>query len=359
MRKGVVVEVSAAERARLEAVVANPNSRQKHVWRARIVLLTAAGVGTNEIERRTGKDKTCVWRWQERFMRAGVDGLLRDKTRPPGKVPLGQPVIDRVISLTAGDPPGEATHWSAGAMAKAIGISVSSVQRIWRAHGLQPYRVRRFRLSNDPAFAEKLRDVVGLYVDPPAHAVVLSIDEKSQIQALDRTQPGLPMKKGRAGTMTHDYKRHGTTTLFAALDVLEGKVIGRCMQRHRHQEFIRFLNTVEAEVPAGKVVHVILDNYGAHKHPKVLAWLQRHPRFVFHFTPTACSWLNAVEGFFAKLSKRRLRRGVFRSVVDLQAAINRFIAEANHQPKPFVWTADPTKIIAAHARGRDVLESIH
>jgi transposase len=201
--------------------------------------------------------------------------------------------------------------------------------------------------------------VVGLYVDPPAHAVVLSVDEKSQIQALDRTQPGLPMKKGRAGTMTHDYKRHGTTTLFAALDVLEGTVIGRCMQRHRHQEFIRFLNAVEAQVPVGKVVHVVLDNYATHKHPKVLEWLTRHPRFVFHFTPTSASWLNAVEGFFARLTRRRLRRGVFRSIVELQAAINRFIDDANRDPKPFVWTADPNNIIAAIKRGREVLDSIH
>jgi len=208
-------------------------------------------------------------------------------------------------------------------MAKETGISVSSVQRIWRRHGLQPHRTRQFKLSNDPQFAAKLHEIVGLYVDPPAHTVVLSIDEKSQIQALDRTQPGLPMKKGRCGTMTHDYKRHGTTTLFAALNVLDGAVIGRCMQRHRHQEFIRFLNTIEAEIPVGKIIHVILDNYGPHKHPKTRAWLSRHPRFVFHYTPTSASWLNAVEGFFAKLTKRRLKRGVFRSVVELQAAINR------------------------------------
>jgi transposase len=209
------------------------------------------------------------------------------------------------------------------------------VQRIWRAHGLQPHRVRQFKLSTDPQFATKLRDIVGLYVDPPAHAIVLSVDEKSQIQALDRTQPGLPIKKGRAGTMTHDYKRNGTTTLFAALDVLDGKVIGRCMQRHRHQEFIRFLNAIEAEVPEGLIVHVILDNYGPHKHPKTRAWLGRHPRFVFHYTPTSGSWLNAVEGFFAKLTRRRLKRGVFHSIVDLQAAINRFLRETNDDPKPF------------------------
>ena len=219
--------------------------------------------------------------------------------------------------------------------------------------------MRQFKLSNDPDFVAKLRDVVGLYVDPPAHAIVLSVDEKSQIQALDRTQPGLPMKKGRLGTMTHDYKRHGTTTLFAALNVLEGKVIGRCMQRHRHQEFIRFLNAIEADIPAGKGVHVILDNYAAHKHAKVRAWLGRHERFTFHFVPTSCSWLNAVEGFFAKLSKRRLKRGVFRSIVDLQIAINRFLDETNDNPKPFTWTADPDKIIAAVKRGHQVLDSIH
>ncbi len=209
------------------------------------------------------------------------------------------------------------------------------------AHQLAPHRIRTFKLSNDPKFADKLRDIVGLYVDPPAHAVVLSVDEKSQIQALDRTQPGLPMKKGRAGTMTHDYKRNGTTTLFAALNVLDGTVIGRNMQRHRHQEFIRFLNAVEAEVPAGKLIHAIVDNYATHKHPKVRAWLAHHPRWTFHFTPTSASWLNAVEGFFAKLTRRRLKRGVFRSVVDLQAAINRFVEETNADPKPFVWTADP------------------
>ncbi len=359
MRAGIVVTVTPEDRRRLEAVVRDRNRPQKHVWRARIILLTADGLGTNGIVRETAKDKTIVWRWQERFMHEGVDGLLRDKTRPPGKPPLPQEAVARVLDLTGTDPPGEATHWTAAAMAKSAGISASSVRRIWHAHGLEPHRLRRFKLSNDPDFAAKLRDVVGLYVDPPAHAVVLSVDEKSQIQALDRTQPGLPMKRGRCGTMTHDYKRHGTTTLFAALDVLEGTVIGRCMQRHRHQEFIRFLNAIEAEVPIGKVVHVILDNYGAHKHPKVRAWLDRHPRFVFHFTPTSCSWLNAVETFFARLTKRRLKRGVFRSIVELQTAINLFLEEANHDPKPFVWTADPNRILAAVDRGRKVLESIH
>jgi hypothetical protein len=256
--------------------------------------------------------------------------------------------------------------------------------RIWRAHKLRPHRVRTFKLSKDPAFVAKLRDIVGLYLDPPAHTVVLSVDEKSQIQALDRTQPGLPMKKGRCGTMTHgtmthgtmthgtmthgtmthgtmtrDYKRNGTTTLFAALNVLDGTVLGRCMQRHRHQEFIRFLNAVEAAVPAGKLVHAIMDNYAAHKHPKVRAWLARHPRWTFHFTPTSASWLNAVEGFFAKLTKRRLKRGVFGSIVELQAAINRFLAEANDDPKPFVWTADPDRILEKVSRGHQALDAIH
>ena len=359
MRTGVTLSVCAADLERLGALVNDRNAAQKHVWRARIVLLSGKGLGTNAIMRETGKSKTCVWRWQERFAAEGFEGLLRDKTRPSRIPKLDTAVAERVVALTMEPPSCEATHWTGAAMAQAAGVSVSSVQRIWRAHGLQPHRVRQFKLSNDPAFVDKLRDVVGLYVDPPAHAVVLSVDEKSQIQALDRTQPGLPMKKGRAGTMTHDYKRNGTTTLFAAMNVLDGTVIGRNMQRHRHQEFIRFLNAVEREVPAGKIVHAILDNYAAHKHPEVRKWLTRHPRWTFHFTPTSASWLNAVEGFFATLSKRRLKRGVFRSVVDLQAAINRFLDDHNAQSKPFQWVADPDKIIAAVRRGHQTLDSIH
>lgn len=359
MRAGIVVEVSASDRGRLEAIVKDRSSPQKHVWRARIVLLTADGVGTNEIRRQAGVAKTAVWRWQERYMQAGVDGLLHDKTRPSRIPSLAPEAAEHVVTHTLGPPPGETTHWTAAAMAKAAGVSISSVQRIWRAHGLQPHRMRQFKLSRDSQFAAKLHAIVGLYVDPPAHAVVLSVDEKSQIQALDRTQPGLPLKKGRCGTMTHDYKRHGTTTLFAALNVLDGSVIGRCMQRHRHQEFIRFLNTVEAQVPAGKLIHVVLDNYATHKHPKVLEWLARHPRWTFHFTPTSASWLNAVEGFFAKLTKRRLKRGVFHSLVSLQAALKRFVAEANNNPVPFRWTKDPNAIIAAVRRGHQALDSIH
>jgi transposase len=359
MREGISVEVSATDRARLEAVVADRNSPQKHVWRAGIILATADGLGTGEIMRRTGKSKPSVWRWQERFMREGVPGLLRDRTRPARIPPLPQAAIDRVIELTAAEPPHEATHWTASAMAAATGISPSSVLRVWRAHKLRPHQVRTFKLSRDPAFVSKLRDIVGLYLDPPAHAIVLSVDEKPQIQALDRTQPGLPVKPGRCATMTHDYERHGTTTLFAALNVLDGTVLGRCMQRHRHQEFIRFLNAVEAAVPAGKLIHAILDNYGTHKHPRVLAWLARHPRWTFHFTPTSASWLNAVEGFFAKLTKRRLRRGVFGSLVELQAAIKRFLAETNADPRPFVWTASPEHILEKVRRGNQALDAVH
>jgi transposase len=359
MRSGISIDVTAHDRQRLAAIVADRNSPQKHVWRANIVLLTADGCGTAKIMRGAGVSKTAVWRWQARFMTEGVDGLLRDKTRPSRIPPLTGEVEDRVVRRTLGAPDGETTHWTAPAMAKAIGISVSSVQRVWRRHGLQPHRIRQFKLSNDPDFAVKLRAVVGLYINPPGHAVVLSIDEKSQIQALDRTQPGLPLKKGRCGTMTHDYKRHGTTTLFAALNILDGTVFGRCMQKHRHQEFIRFLNAVDASVPAGRQIHAIVDNYATHKHPKVRAWLKRHPRWTFHFTPTSASWLNAVEGFFAKLTKRRLKFGVFRSIIELQSAIKRFLAEANEQPRPFVWTKDPEKIIAAVKRGHQVLDSIH
>lgn len=359
MRSGISIIVSESDRQRLDAIVLDRNAPQKHVWRARIVILSAEGFGTNAIMAATGKAKTCVWRWQERFAAEGVDGLLRDKTRPPGKPSVEMGRVEEIVRLTLEPPPHEATHWTLRAMAKAVGLAASTVQGIWKSHGLAPHRWRQFKLSKDPAFAEKLHDVVGLYVAPPTHAVVLSIDEKSQIQALDRTQPGLPMKKGRGATMTHDYKRNGTTTLFAALNILDGTVTGKNMQRHRHQEFIRFLNDLERDIPAGKIVHVILDNYAAHKHEKVRAWLERHPRWTFHFTPTSSSWLNAVEGFFAKLTRRRLKHGVFHSLVDLQAAINRFIAEHNRQPKPFFWKADPDKIIAARNRGFQTLESIH
>ena len=338
--------VGAEDRARLAAVVGERNRPHKHILRARIVLLSAERLPVARIARDAGVSRPSVWRWQRRFAEEGVAGLLRDKTRPPGTPPLPAEIVARVVALTCSELPGEATHWTGRAMAKAVGISLRSVQRIWQAFDLQPHRLRTFKRSKDPDFVAKLHDIVGLYMDPPAHAVVLSIDEKSQIQALDRSQPGLPIKPGKCGTMTHDYIRHGTTTLFAALNVLDGTVIGRNMARHRHQELIRFLNTIERQVPAGKVIHVILDNYAAHKHPKVMAWLARHPRWVFHFTPTSASWLNAVEGFFSALTRRRLKRGVFHSIVDLQAAINRYIEEHNGDPKPFRWTK-PAKTILA------------
>jgi len=350
MAQTVCVILGADERARLAAIIGDRSRPLKHVQRARIVLFSADQLPVLEVARRAGVSRPAVWRWQQRYGEEGIDGLLRDKTRPPGKPPLSPATIAKVLALTCSEPPGEATHWTGRAVAKTVGISLRAVQRIWETHRLQPHRVRTFKRSNDPAFAEKVTDIVGLYMSPPAHAVVLSIDEKSQIQALDRTQPGLPMKPGKTGTMTHDYKRHGTTTLFAALDVLEGTVLGRCMQRHRHQEFIRFLNAVEAAVPAGKLIHAIADNYAAHKHPKVRAWLARHPRWTFHFTPTSASWLNAVETFFSALTRRRLKRGVFHSIVDLQAAINRYIAEHNDDPKPFVWTKTAEAILANTAR---------
>ena len=331
------------------------------------MLLTADGLGTAAIMQQTGKSKSVVWRWQERFMQAGVDGLLRDKTRPARIPPLAQPVIDRVVALTSADPPGEVTHWTAAVMAKAVGISGSSVQRIWRAHGLEPQRIRQFKLSNDKVFADKLRKIVGLYVDPPAHAVVLSVDEKSQIQALDRTQPGLPIKKGRRGTMTHDYIRNGTTTLFAALNVLEGKSLP---PRRRGSSAAAcnvtgIKSSSASSMPSKPRSPPARSSMSSSTTTPPTSIRRSRPgspairAFVFHFTPTSCSWLNAVEGFFVKLTRRRLKRGVFRSVVELQTAINRFIAEANHEPKPSVWTADPDKIIAAVNRRHQVLDSIH
>jgi transposase len=346
MAQTVSVIIGAEDRQRLAAVVGDRNRPQKHVQRARIVLLSAARLPVLTVASQVGVSRPSVWRWQQRFAEAGVDGLLRDKTRKPGKTPLLAETVAKVLALPCAEAPGEATHWTGRAVARAAGVSLRAVQRIWQAHRLQPHRIRTFKKSDDPAFAEKVEDVVGLYIDPPRHAVVLSIDEKSQIQALDRTQPGLPLKPGKCGTMTHDYKRNGTTTLFAALNVLEGKVIGRCLPHHRHQDFIKFLNAVERQVPPGKVIHAILDNYATHKHPKVTAWLANHPRWVFHFTPTSASWLNAVEGFFSILTRRRLKRGVFKSVADLEAAIARSIREHNKMPKPFVWTKTAATILA-------------
>ena len=261
--------------------------------------------------------------------------------------------------MTLAEPPGETTHWTGRAMAKVAGVSLSYVQRVWRSHGLQPHRIRTFKLSKDPQFAAKVRGIVGLYVDPPAHAVVLSVDEKSQIQALDRTQPGLPMKKGRAGTMTHDYKRNGTTTLFAALNTLDGSVVGECLPRHRHQEFLKFLRTLDREFPPELELHLIVDNYRTHKHDNVNAWLTKHPRFHLHFTPTSSSWLNLVERFFGQLTDKTIRRGVFYSVPDLITAIEQYLAAHNSDPKPFVWTASVDSILEKVGRCKAVFETVH
>jgi transposase len=344
------VILTPSDRERLTTIIGDRNCSLKHIQRARIILHSDERLPVQEVARRSDVSRPAVWRWQQRFAEAGVEGLLRDKTRPPGKAPLSPSIVAKVLSITCSGPPGEATHWTGRAVAEIVGISLRAVPRIWEGHRLQPHRVRTFKRSTDPAFAEKVEDIVGLYMSPPAHALVLSIDEKSQIQALSRTRPGTLVRPGHPATMTPDYERHGTTTLFAALNVLDGTVLGRCMQRHRHQEFIRFLNMVEANVPTGKVIHVILDNYAAHKHPKVRAWLARHPRWVFHFTPTSASWLNAVETFFSVLTRRRLKRGDFRSLVDLQSAINRYIAEHNDRPRPFVWTKTAEAILAKVSR---------
>lgn len=346
MAQTVSIILSAEERARLSAIIGDRNLSQKHARRARIILHSVERMPVLDIARRSGVSRPAVWRWQQRYAEQGLDGLLRDKTRKPGRSPLPLATVAKVLALPCSEAPDNATHWTGRAVAKAVGVSLRAVQRIWEAHRLQPHRLRTFKMSKDPAFAEKVEDVVGLYMAPPCHAVVLSIDEKSQIQALDRTQPGLPLKPGKCATMTHDYKRNGTTTLFAALNVLDGTVLGRCMDKHRHQEFIKFLNAVERTVSVGKVIHAILDNYATHKHPKVRQWLANHPRWVFHFTPTSASWLNAVEGFFSTITRRRIRRGVFKSVAELEDAIRRYIQHHNRQAKPFAWTKTAEQIRA-------------
>src|SRR5215467_10551082 len=306
-RADICLYLGPADRAKLEAIVADRNSPRKLCWRAEIVLGTADGLGTNAIMRRTGKSKPCVWRWQERYIDEGVPGLLRDKSRPSRIAPLSAETKLAIIEKTATEKPANATHWSARKMAKAVGVSHRSVQRVWAGAGLKPHLVRTFKVSNDPKFAEKVVDVVGLYMNPPEGALVLCVDEKSQIQALDRTQHGLPMKKGRLGTITHDYKRNGTTTLFAALNVLDGKVIGQCMPRHRHREFLRFLKVIDKQTPAHLDLHLIVDNYSTHQTAGVKRWLKRNPRFHLHFTPTSASWLNMVERFFAEITRKRIR----------------------------------------------------
>tara|TARA_R110002012_G_scaffold322080_1_gene554742 strand:- start:287 stop:1396 length:1110 start_codon:yes stop_codon:yes gene_type:complete len=357
-RDDICLYLGPADRSELKALITNRNTPRKLVWRAEIVLATADGHGTFEIMRRTGMSKPTVWRWQERYLDEGVAGLKRDKTRPSRVPPLPMETRLRVIAKTVQETPPNATHWSRTLMAEAMGISPSSVGRIWAEAGLKPHLTKGFKISNDPMFEEKVTDIVGLYLDPPDRAIVLCVDEKSQIQALDRTQPGLPLKKGRAATMTHDYKRHGTTTLFAALDVKSGKVIGDCMPRHRAKEFLKFLRQIDKAVPARRDVHLVLDNYATHKTPDVKAWLAKHPRFKLHFTPTSASWLNLVERFFAEITSRRIRRGSYSSVDDLDATIFEYLAQHNEKPKPFRWTKTAEDILTRERRALDALDQI-
>jgi transposase len=322
------------------------------------VLSAIEGKANHAIAKKLGVSRPTVVLWRGRFEKGGPEALLKELPRR-GPPRLAPEKVQSVVEATLHTKPPNATHWSVRTMAKAQGISPAAVQRIWSAHGLKPHLVKTFKLSNDPEFVEKLHDVVGLYLNPPDRALVLSIDEKSQIQALDRTQPGLPLKKGRAGTMTHDYKRNGTTTLFAALNVLDGTVIGECMSRHRHQEFLRFMRQVECQTPAALELHVILDNYGTHKHPAVKRWLKKNPRVHFHFIPTSTSWLNIVERWFRDITDKAIRRGVFHSVQALKVAIDLYIAGHNSDPKPFVWTATAEKIIAKVTRGKAKLETLH
>jgi transposase len=353
------VQLAPGDRERLEKLIRDRNTPQKVVWRSRIVLLTADGLGAVAVGSTVGKSLLTVRRWRRRFVAKGVEGLLKDGTRPPGRKPLTAETIKQVVDLTLHQKPPNGTHWSLRTMAARVGIAPSTVRKIWVAHGLKPHLIKRFKLSRDPDFAAKVEDIVGLYLDPPDKALVLSVDEKSQIQALDRTQPGLPMKRGRAGTMTHDYKRNGTTTLFAALNMLDGKVIGACMPRHRAREFLRFLKRIDQETPADLDLHLIVDNYATHKTPAVKRWLKAHRRFHLHFTPTSASWINMVERFFAAITGQRIRRGVFKSVADLETAIMSYLEQHNASPKPFIWTASTRAILEKVARAKQALESVH
>ncbi len=354
MARNICLVVGDGDRRRLASIAADRNRPQKHIQRARIVPLSAERLAAAEVARQAGVGRPAVWRWQMRYAEAGVGAPLRDRTRPPGRMPLSTETLAGILALACSEPPGQVTHRTARAMAKAVGVSLRPVQRIWDAHRLQPHRLLTFKRSNDPAFAEKVEDSVGLTMDPPmgptdAHRRALHRREEPD-QALDRTRPGLPLKPGKCGTMTHDHKRDGVTILFAALNVQDATVLGRCMAQHRHQEFVRFLNAVERAVPPGKLIHAIADNYATHKHPKVRAWLERHPRWIFHFTPTSASWINAVEGFFSTLTRQRLRRGVFQCVADLEQAITRTIREHNAGSRPFVRTKPADTILGKLSR---------
>jgi len=347
------------QRKRLRFLADSGKTPQKVALRARVVLLASEGVPNNAIAARLETTRPTVLLWRERFVERGVTGLLKDAPRPGRHKAISPEVVKRVVDATLHTTPRAATHWTTRTMAAAQGLSHMTVQRIWKQHGLQPHRLETFKLSRDRHFVEKLRDVVGLYLNPPDRALVLSVDEKSQIQALDRTQPGLPMKRGRCGTRTHDYKRHGTTTLYAALNMLDGTVIGQCLLRHRSQEFIGFLTTIDQQSPAELDLHLIVDNSSTHKSPPVKRWLKRHSRFHLHFTPTSSSWLNMIERWFRELTDKRIRRGSFVNTDELIAAIYDYLEAYNQAPKPFRWTKRADMILAKIDRCKAALVTHH
>ena len=358
MRIACEISLSEADRTTLERWARGRSTEARLVTRAKIVLAAAAGKENKDIAADLQISRGAVARWRIRFAELGIAGLQKDAPRGGRPPKARDDLVRQIIEMTTQQKPTNATHWSTRTLAEALGTNRSLVNRVWRAHGLKPHLCRTFKVSNDPLFVEKLIDVVGLYLNPPEHALVLCVDEKSQIQALDRTQPSLPIYPGRCETMTHDYQRNGTTTLFAALNVLEGSLIAQCMPRHRHQEFIKFLNQIDSETPAELDLHLIVDNYATHKHPKVKAWLTRHRRFHFHFIPTSSSWLNLVERWFREITDKRIRRGAFQSVKQLIEAIRAYINEQNENPKPFVWTAKAEEILEKVRRARAVLDKI-
>ncbi|HEY6309023.1 MAG TPA: IS630 family transposase [Candidatus Angelobacter sp.] len=357
-KKLPVLLMNSSQEQQIREWLSAHGTPQQVALRCRMVLAAAQGQADSVIARQVGTNRKTVTRWRTRVAPKGPEGLWQVAPGRGRKPTYGPEKIKALLDATLQTKPAGMTHWSCRLMAKAQGVSKSTVSNVWRSHNLKPHRVRRFKLSRDPRFLEKLTDVVGLYLNPPQQAMVICVDEKSQIQALDRTQPGLPLKKGRCGTMTHDYKRNGTTTLFAALEVLQGRVIGQCFDRHRHQEFLRFLRCLDEEFPGSVPLHVVMDNYGTHQHPKVRAWLRQHPRFVPHFVPTSSSWLNLIERWFAELTTKRVRRGSFHSVEDLQQAIAEFLAAWNEHPRPFVWTATVECIQEKLSRCRQTLEQI-
>jgi transposase len=358
-RKATPIILSPEERTTINIWGRGKRFPLRLVQRAQIILMAASGVLNQDIAVKLGTTRPTVQLWRDRFLALRLTGLEKDAPRP-GRIPKIPPhKIAAVVEATLHTIPSNATHWSTRSMAKAQGLSESTIRRIWKLHNLKPHLIKTFKLSRDKQFVEKLHDIVGLYLNPPDKALVLCVDEKSQIQALDRTQPGLPIKKGRCSTQTHDYKRNGTTTLFAALSMLDGKVIGDCMPRHRHQEFIRFLNKIDSETPVGLDLHLIVDNYGTHKHPRVKSWIQRHPRFHLHFTPTASSWLNLVERWFREITDKRIRRGVFRSVPALIAAIKDYLDNHNQNPQVFIWSAPVEQILAKIAKCKEALDALH